>query len=114
MDDNEALAFILQEILEREGYEVRSASDGAQGYLTCLLFRPDLVITDIEMPEKNGLELMKHIRSHNPGIRTIYMSCDLSRFRSVLEEEKKRYRVGLLEKPFSRIELMRLVSEDGF
>lgn len=45
-------------------------------------------------------------------IRAIYMSADLSRYWSPLEEEKKKYRVGLLEKPFSRNELlMSLVSQ---
>jgi len=78
--------------------------------LIYLLFKPDLVITDIQMPEKNGLELMTHIRMHNPIVRTIYMSGDLGRFRCQLEEEKKKFPVNLLEKPFSKIELMRLLS----
>ncbi len=109
VEDNEALGFILQVMLESRGYDVRKASDGAVGYFNYLRFRPDLVITDIEMPKENGLELMRHIRMHDPRIRTIYMSVDLDQFRSVLEEEKNRYRVDVLKKPFSRIELMRLI-----
>jgi CheY-like chemotaxis protein len=97
-------------MLEDEGYQVRSAKDGHEGYLSYLLFKPDLVLTDIQMPEKNGLELMTHIRSHNPMVRTIYMSADLGRFRCQLEEERNKYPVTLLEKPFSRVELMRLLS----
>lgn len=89
------------------------AGDGAAGYGTYQLFRPDLVITDIEMPEKSGLEMTARIRMHNPGMEVIYMSADPERFRLRLEEEKKRYRVGLLQKPFSRMELMRLVCEHG-
>lgn len=111
VDDDKALAFIIGEMLEDEGHVVKTASDGEDGYWTYLIFRPDLVITDIQMPEKDGLELMKHIRVHNPEIRTIYMSGDLKRFRSLLEEEKKRYQVSLLGKPFSKVELIRMVSE---
>lgn len=85
------------------------AGDGAAGYGTYLLFRPDLVISDIEMPEKSGLEMAAHLRAHNPGIEVIYMSADLDRYRSQLEEEKRKYGVGLLQKPFSRMELMRLL-----
>lgn len=107
------MAFIVRQMLEVDGHKVRWAGDGAAGYGTYLLFRPDLIITDIEMPEEDGLEMMAHIRAHNPGIGTIYMSAELDRFRSQLEEEKKRYQVGLLQKPFSKRELMRLISGYG-
>ncbi len=110
MDDNLELGSILQIMLEDAGHEVKSAGDGIDGYLAYLLFNPDLVITDIQMPGENGLELMKHIRMHNPTIRAVYMSGDLDRYDLPLEEEKKRYSVSLLEKPFSKDELMRAVS----
>lgn len=110
VDDNKDLALIIQIMLEDEGYEVRQAHDGQDGYGIFLNFKPDLVITDIHMPGKNGLELMEHIRRHDPSVKTIYMSGDLISFLSPLEEEKKRYPVSLLEKPFSKGELMGLLS----
>ena len=110
VDDNEDLAFTLRMVLEEEGFDVISAKDSQDGYLTYLEFKPDIVITDIQMPGENGLELMDHIRKHNPMVRTIYMSGDLDSYLSPLEEEKKRYPVGLLEKPFSKVELMGLLS----
>jgi len=111
VDDNQDLAVLLQIMLEDEGYEVKLAKDGWDGYMSYLLFAPDLIITDIQMPMKNGLELMEVVRTHNPEARAIYMSGDLSPFQSLLEEEKKRYQVSLLQKPFSKMELMRLLSE---
>jgi len=110
VDDNQDLAFLIKWMLEDEGYEVRSAKDGMDGYLTYLLFNPDIVLTDIQMPEKNGLELIREIRCHDPGVRTIYMSGDLSQYGSPLEEEKEKYHAGVLEKPFSRNELISLLS----
>jgi CheY-like chemotaxis protein len=110
VDDNRELALMVQIILEEEGYHVRSANDSRDGYLAYLEFNPDLIITDIQMPGENGLELMEHIRTHNPMVRTIYMSGDLDSFLSPLEEEKKKYPVSLLEKPFSKFELMGLLS----
>jgi CheY-like chemotaxis protein len=109
VDDNQDLAFLIKWMLEDEGYEVRSAKDGMDGYSAYLLFNPDIVLTDIQMPEKNGLELIKDIRSHDPGVRTIYMSGDLSQYGSPLKEEKEKYHVGVLEKPFSRNELISLL-----
>lgn len=98
-------------MLEEENYDVRLARDGKDGYLAYLLFKPDVVITDIQMPERNGLELMEIIRMHNPDVKTIYISADLSRFWKVLEEEKTKHQVSFLEKPFSRSELLRLLSQ---
>jgi CheY-like chemotaxis protein len=110
VDDNQDLAFLIKWMLEDEGYDVRSAQNGSDGYTTYLLFNPDLVLTDIQMPKKNGLELIREIRCHDPGVKTIYMSGDLSRYGHPLEEEKEKYHVGVLQKPFSRDELISLVS----
>ncbi len=111
VDDNQGLAHLLKIMLESETREVRLALDGKDGYLTYLLFKPDIVITDIQMPEINGMELMKIIRMHNPGVRTIYISGDMNRFRPILEEEVTRYDVRLLQKPFSKSELMKLLPQ---
>ncbi len=110
VDDNQGLAHILKMMLDEEKHEVRLARDGKDGYLNYLLCKPDLIITDIQMPEKNGLKLMEIIRKDNPEIKTIYVSADLSRFLPLLEEEKRRYPVSYLQKPFSKSELMRLLS----
>jgi DNA-binding NtrC family response regulator len=110
VDDNQGLAHILKMMLDEEKHEVRLARDEKDGYLNYLLCKPDLIITDIQMPEKNGLKLMEIIRKDNPEIKTIYVSTDLSRFLPLLEEEKRRYPVSYLQKPFSKSELMRLLS----
>jgi CheY-like chemotaxis protein len=109
VDDNQDLAFLIKCMLEDEGYEVRSAENGKDGYSTYLLFNPDLVLTDIQMPEKNGLELIREIRCQNPEIKTIYMSGDLSPYWTPLEEEKEKHHAGILEKPFSKHELISLL-----
>ncbi len=111
VDDNRLLAATIQEILEVDGLEVRSAKDGVDGYSAYLLFKPDIVITDIQMPRENGLEMMGHIRTHDPMIKTIYMSGDIGPYRPFLKEEKRKYPVSFFEKPFSIESLKRLVLE---
>lgn len=110
VDDNQDLTFLLTWMLENEGYEVRSANNGKDAYSAYLLFNPDLILTDIQMPGENGLELIKEIRRHDPEVRTIYMSGDVSEYWLHLEEEKENYDVGILEKPFSKHQLMHLLS----
>ncbi len=111
VDDNEGVVLLLQMLLEHEGYEVMVAKDGREGYLAYLLFEPDLVITDIQMPIKSGIELIQLIRHHNPEIKAIYMSGDPGKFRTALEEEKDRYHARFLPKPFSKNELITSISE---
>jgi CheY-like chemotaxis protein len=111
VDDNRILTDTIQEILENDGFDVMSAKDGLDGYSTYLLFKPDIIITDIQMPRKNGLEMMKRIRIHNPMIKTIYMTGNIGSFEPFLIEEKKRYPVSYFEKPFSLESLIRVVTE---
>jgi DNA-binding NtrC family response regulator len=111
VDDNRLLAAVIQEILEDDGLEVRSAKDGIDGYSAYLSFKPDIVITDIQMPRENGLAMMGHIRTHDPMIKTIYMSGDIDPYRPSLTEEKKKYQVSFFEKPFSMEALKKVVLE---
>lgn len=111
VDDAETLTFFLQEVLESEKYEVRTANDGENGYATYLDFDPDLIVTDIQMPGISGLDMMRNIRMHKPNVRTIYMSGDLDRYRSRLQAEQSGYHVKLLAKPFTPSEFLTLVTD---
>lgn len=100
IDDDVQITSVAQQLLEAEGYRVTTAGDGNDGYLAYLDFKPDLVITDIQMPGRNGFELMREIRIHDPKIRTIFMSGgSITRFQSLLEEEEKRYHADFMAKP---------------
>ena len=113
VDDEEVLGVLIKAMIEKDSYySVNTAKDGQEGYLAYLRFRPDIIITDIEMPRKNGLEMVSAIRAHDPEVKIIYMSGDLDRFWSLLEKEKNEYQARFLKKPFSRSELTRLLSED--
>jgi DNA-binding NtrC family response regulator len=111
VDDNQGVSSTLQIMLEDEGYEVMVAKDGKEGYSAYLLFEPGLIITDIQMPIKSGIELMQLIRHHDPGAKAIYMSGDPGAYKSALEEEKTRYHACFLSKPFSKNELIRSIAK---
>ncbi len=112
VDDNEGLRTLMKEFLEEAGtYRVKTAVNGREGYLASLHFRPDVVLTDIEMPVKNGIDMVREIRVHHPGIKTIYMSGDLGRYRILLEKEKGEHKADCLNKPFSLSKVMGLFRE---
>ena len=74
IDDNENLLRMMSELLRRSGYKVFSAIDGAQGLKTYYANVPDLVITDIIMPEKEGLEVIMELTRQDPKPKIIAIS----------------------------------------
>jgi len=110
VDDNEALAFVLKEMLDGEGFETKVATNGREGYFSYLVFEPDWIISDIHMPVENGLEMMKNIWLYEPTAKAIYISGDLSPYLDLIEDERSRHEVRCLEKPFSKEELTGLLT----
>ncbi len=63
VEDSPTMLLTLRKILERWNYKVITASNGRKAWAELQKIRPDLVISDIEMPELNGIELVKLMRS---------------------------------------------------
>ena len=74
VDDEPAILHSLSSILEDEGYQVVVATNGVEGMKIVRSDSPDLVILDIWMPEMDGLETLKRMRSQFPGILVVMMS----------------------------------------
>ncbi len=74
IDDDLKIRKILRQMLEHAGYEVVEASDGKEGLHLYRERQPDLVITDIVMPKKDGLETITDLRIEFPGSKIIAIS----------------------------------------
>ena len=109
VDDDDNLALLIQQRLEIEGYQVKTANSAHEGCSAFVDFGPDLVLTDITMGNENGLDLVKNIRKHNIAVKAIYMTGDFNRYRVEIEDEQKLYHASLLEKPFKGSELTELI-----
>jgi len=103
----------LRNIFTMEGFEVRVAIDGDTGYEVYRSFKPDLVLTDVLMPNVNGIELVRRIRGEDPAIKVIYMSgfFGVKRLKKELDDEVARYRYPTLSKPFKVSYLLDIVKE---
>jgi CheY-like chemotaxis protein len=112
VEDEFGLQEILQDVLLMEGYDVRFAVDGEDGYKTYLEFMPDLVFTDVVMPKMSGLELVKEIRQKNPHIKVIYTSgfLGLPHVKHELNEDLLKYGYPCLPKPFKISALLEMVN----
>jgi CheY-like chemotaxis protein len=74
IDDDPSIVTMLKKMLERAGYEVDIASNGSEGLEKIESSPPDLLVTDIVMPEKEGLELIFYLRKKNPRLKIIAIS----------------------------------------
>ena len=74
IDDEEDIRIVLRQILERAGYEVDVAADASEGMDLLRSSGADLVITDIIMPGKDGVQTVYDIRMEFPNTRIIVIS----------------------------------------
>jgi len=74
VDDEDIIREVLKELLERAGYDVRVASDGDAAIKMFQEKPADLIIIDIVMPNKNGVDTIKALREEKPDILSIAIS----------------------------------------
>ncbi|MBF0179120.1 MAG: response regulator [Magnetococcales bacterium] len=113
IDDDISIRALLREILEEEGHVVEEANDGRAGLRQFRKQRPDLVMTDILMPEKDGVELIMELKELSAQIPILAMSgggrgLDAA-FNLRMAQDFGANRV--LVKPFSRSQALELVQE---
>jgi DNA-binding response OmpR family regulator len=70
VEDHHDTSFLLCRLLKMEGYEVEHAIDGMVGFSTATNEHPDLIVTDIQMPRMDGIEMIKRIRESRPISKT--------------------------------------------
>jgi len=74
VDDEPGIRIVLSAVLEKAGYAIDVAEDGFAALRKIQQRKPDLVITDLRMPNMNGFELLFVIRTRFPGLPTIAIS----------------------------------------
>ncbi len=74
IDDEEEILALLSKALQTEGYNVITAPDGQKGVDEFKNNKPDLVVTDVKMPIKNGLEVLEEIKQLDPEIDIIILT----------------------------------------
>lgn len=74
VEDKESMARMLKETLELEGYEIIIARDGAEGIRIIRENKADIVLTDLKLPRKDGIEVLKASKDENPMIPVIVMT----------------------------------------
>ena len=112
VDDDSIVLDTLCQILEGAGYEVQAASDGAMGLEFYQGQKPDVVITDVIMPEMDGIEFIQNLRLIDPLVKVIAISGGSGKgYFENLEAVRRLTPVAILPKPFARATLLSLIEK---
>ena len=110
VDDEKPLAETLATILRMNNYEVQVAHDGVQGYSAATSFAPDLIISDVAMPNRNGVEMAIDIRRDLPCVQILLISGQAATV-GVLEAARHRgYEFECLAKPIHPLDLLNKIA----
>ncbi|WP_374309708.1 response regulator transcription factor [Dongia sp.] len=74
IEDDVLVLSLTAEILRRAGYVVHEAINGEDGLAKCRAIQPDLVVTDIFMPERDGIEVLREVKKSRPETRVVAIS----------------------------------------
>ena len=111
VDDEIHIVHVVTIKLRNNGYEVVSASDGAEAYELACSEKPDIVVTDYQMPVMSGLELIEKLRA-TPQTADVPVIMLTARSFAVQEQQKQQLKISkCLSKPFSPKELLRDIED---
>jgi DNA-binding response OmpR family regulator len=112
IDDDHHILLMIKKMLERAGFEVELASNGNEGLELFKRIQADLVITDIIMPEKEGLETIRAMKRLRSDLKIIAMSGGGKISADNYLNTAKIFGASkVLEKPFSQKTLISAVTE---
>jgi two-component system nitrogen regulation response regulator GlnG len=108
-DDDQAIRVVVTQALNRSGYAVRATSNAATLWKWVEDGEGDLVITDVVLPDENGLDLLPRIRKLRPDLRIVVMSAQNTLLTAVKAAQRGAFEY--LPKPFDLGELVAVVKK---
>ncbi|MFD1294394.1 response regulator [Lutibacter holmesii] len=109
-EDNVTFALLLKFVLEKEGYQILSAVDGQKAIVLIEEHKPDIVLTDLNMPFVNGLQVISHVRE-NLKLNTPIIFFSADSIGEMALEAKKLGANDSMEKPFNPMDLATKIQE---
>jgi DNA-binding response OmpR family regulator len=106
VDDEPYIADSLALIFHQNGYEARPVYGAAEALAILSEFRPSVVVTDVAMPDVNGVELAIRVRELCPSIRLLLLSGQASTEEVLTSAERYGHRFDVVAKPIHPSELL--------
>jgi CheY-like chemotaxis protein len=112
IDDDDQFRTMVVEMLERKDFKVYAASDGDEGLKIWKELNPDLVVTDIIMPNKEGIETILELKRRNKNVKIIAISGGgRTNAKDNLRSAQLLGATATLAKPFESSKLIDLVTQ---
>lgn len=112
IDDEKMLRDVLRDAFVAAGYDVAVAANGAEGVRMFEEAPSDIIVTDVLMPDKDGLEVIMELRKRHPDLKIVAISGgDRTGNRRYLRIAKELGAARILPKPFRPKELLAVVEE---
>jgi len=112
IDDEEQVRTLIREVLEGAGHEVMEAGNGREAMKLYEANPTNVVITDLVMPEQDGLEIIRELRRRFPAVKIIAVSGAQQKLNlDLLYVAEKLGALRTLEKPFDIRKLVALVED---
>jgi YesN/AraC family two-component response regulator len=112
IDDEPSIQKMLKRLLEKNEYDVIQAANGNEGIKKFKEYTPDLIITDLIMPEKEGLETIRELKKINPDVKVIAISGGgLNDPKMYLDLAAKFGAVKIFSKPVDNDRLLSAIKE---
>jgi DNA-binding response OmpR family regulator len=109
-EDHDSLRHLFAQVLKRNGFEVREAANGREALESLGDFEPDVVVTDLMMPEIDGIELMHRLRAMPLRAETPVVIMTAAATDEARSEAIRFGAVDFLAKPFDSRTLLERVS----
>lgn len=109
IDDSPSVLALLESLLSAEGHQVSTTTSGKQGLQWIAQGTPDLVVTDMYMPEQDGMEVIREAHRLQPNLPLVAMSAKSGPL-NLFAAARMLGAFSTLQKPFSRDELLAVVS----
>jgi len=107
IDDEDIILDIMRRVLEECGHEIITAKNGEEGLRLYRQEVPDLVITDINMPKKDGFEVIQELKADFPDVKIIALTGDEA---NISGAQKRGANLAFL-KPFDFVDLLDAVQD---
>jgi two-component system OmpR family response regulator len=104
VDDEDSITQLVSTVLRYEGFEVETAADGRAAVKAARLFRPDIVVLDVMLPDLDGFEVYRRLSNGTPGPPVLFLTA-----RDTTEDRVHGLTLGAddyMGKPFSLEELV--------
>lgn len=110
-DDEPHVSMILKQFLERSQYQVTTVLNGQQALDQIAIEMPDLLITDVQMPKMNGIDLCEAINKNIPELKKLIIVMTSRTDNDIRTWVKSYKHIELMEKPLSMRRLTSRINE---